>query len=103
MWLPDFLKPRVKTTPVSQYSRAVFYPVGAEDAVYRPAYPVVPAMLPMVQLIGAGVYAGNAPSPIFGPQVYALQTAYVAGVGGPLAGQTIHQPMNVPETTNGSQ
>jgi hypothetical protein len=104
MWLPSILRPRVQTSPVAQYHRAPFYPVGAEDAVYEPAAPVVPAMTAgMVNISGNGVLYAHTPTPIWGPQVYANQTAYVAGVGGPLAGQFIGQPLNVPETTNGSQ
>ncbi len=103
MWLPSFLRPRVQSSPVSQYHRAPFYPVGAEDAVFEPAYPVVPRMLAIVNFSGAGVLAGNAPNTIFGPQVVAMQTGYVSGIGGPLAGQAVNQPLNVPITTNGSQ
>lgn len=103
MWLPSILRPRVKTGPVTQYHRAPFYPVGAEDAVYEPAPPVVARMTPAVNFSGAGVLYGHAPNPIQGPQVYANQTTYISGIGGPLAGQLITQPLNVPETTNGSQ
>jgi hypothetical protein len=102
-WLPEILRPRVKVTPATHYHRAPFYPVGAGDAVYEPAPPVVPAMLPIINFSGAGVLYAHTPNPIFGPQWYAQQTAYVAGVGGPLAGQIFGQPLNVPETTNGSQ
>lgn len=103
MWMPSFLRPRVQASPGVQMHRAPFYPVGAMDVVYEPAPPVVPAMLPMVNFSGNGVLYPHSPNPIFGPQVVALQTAFVAGVGGPLAGAIYHQPLNVPETTNGSQ
>ena len=103
MWLPSFLRPRVTATPVTQFHRAPFYPVGAGDAVYEPAFPVVPAMLSPVSITGGGVFSGSSPNPYQGPQVYVSQTALVGGVGGPLAGQFIQQPLNVPETTNGSQ
>lgn len=103
MWLPSFLRPRVQASPGVTFHRAPFYPVGAGDAVYLPAPPVVPAMLPMVNFSGNGVLYAHSPNPIFGPQVYSLQTSYVAGVGGPLAGGIYTQPLNVPETTNGSQ
>jgi hypothetical protein len=103
MWMPEILRPRVKPSPAAQYHRAYYYPVGAENAVYEPAPPVVPAMLPIVNFSGNGCYYGHAPNPIFGPQLRANQTHYVAGVGGVLAGQFINQPLNIPETTNGSQ
>lgn len=103
MWLPEILRPRVKASPITQYHRAPFYPVGAGNAVYEPAPPVVPAMIPIVNFSGAGVLFARAPNPIFGPQMYSNQTAFVAGVGGALAGGIYGQPLNVPETTNGSQ
>jgi hypothetical protein len=103
MWVPSFLRPRVSTAPTVQYHRAPFYPVGAGDAVYEPAFPVVPRIIPIVNFSGNGVLAGNAPNPIHGPQVFAFQTGLVAGVGGSLAGQFITQPLNIPDTTNGSQ
>lgn len=86
-----------------QFHRAVFYPVGAGDAVYEPAFPVVPAMLPIVNISGHGILAGSAPNPNQGPQLYANKTAFTVGVGGPIAGQIFGQPLMVPETTNGSQ
>ena len=103
MWLPRFLRPRVESTPVTQHYRSPFYPVGAEDAVYEPRYPALPRMTSLVNLSGAGILYAHTPSPIQGPQLYAAQTAYVSGIGGPLAGQFINQPLNVPDTTNGSQ
>jgi hypothetical protein len=103
MWLPNFLKPRVAAHATAQYYRAPFYPVGAGDAVYEPAYPAVARMTPAVNFSGAGVLYAHTPSPYQGPQVYTNQTSYIAGIGGPLAGQFINQPLNVPETTNGSQ
>jgi hypothetical protein len=85
------------------YHAAVFYPVGAENQVYQPAPPVVPAMLPVVWYGANGITAGHAPSPIQLPQLYAQQTGFIAGVGGPLSGQIVMGPLNIPETTNGSQ
>jgi hypothetical protein len=73
------------------------------NSVYEPAPPVIPAMLPIVNFSGNGVLYAHAPNPIFGPQWVALQTAYVAGIGGPLAGQIVGQGLSIPETTNGSQ
>ncbi len=102
-WLSDLFRPRVQTGPTAVYSKAVFYPVGAENSVYHPAPPVIPAMLPPVYLIGASQWSGNAPRTWSPNRVNSNQAAYVAGVGGPLAGQIIHQPLNVQETTNGSQ
>jgi len=102
-WLPAILRPRVSPTPTAQYHRAPFYPVGAEDAVYEPKYPVIPAILPPVLFYGAGILAGAAPSPFQLPQVYANQTGTVAGVGGTQAGQIVSGPLNIPITTNGSQ
>lgn len=103
-WLPTPLRPRVPhISRLYQYHSAPFYPVGAGDAVYEPALPVIPAMLPIVQLVGNGILHGNAPNPYQGSQVYANQTGFVAGIGGVLAGQIFNQPLNVPETTNGSQ
>jgi hypothetical protein len=103
MWLPEIFRPRVRSSPVAQYHRAYFYPVGAMNASYEPAPPVVPAMLPVVNFSGNGAYYAHAPNPIFGPQLYSNQTGYVSGIGGVLSGQFLSQPLNVPETTNGSQ
>ena len=103
MWLPSILRPRVKTAPITQYHRAPFYPVGAGDAVYEPALPVVARASLLVNFSGNGVLYAHAPNPLFGPQLYSLQTTYVAGIGGPLAGQLVGQGLTVPETTNGSQ
>jgi hypothetical protein len=86
-----------------QFHHAIFYPVGAGNAVYEPAPPIVPAMLPIVIISGHGILAGCAPSPTQPPQVYANKTAFIAGIGGVLAGQIFGQPLQVPETTNGSQ
>ncbi len=86
-----------------QFHRAIFYPVGAGDAVYEPAPPVIPAMLPIVIISGRGILAGSAPNPYQGPQVYAHKAVYVAGIGGLAAGQMFGQSLVVPETTNGSQ
>jgi hypothetical protein len=104
MWMPSILRPRVKASPVTQFHRAYFYPVGAMNSVYEPAPPIHPAMLPMfVNFSGNGVLYAHAPNPIFGPQLVALQANYVSGVGGPLAGQIVGQGLTIPETTNGSQ
>lgn len=88
---------------LSNVHHAVFYPVGAGNAVYEPAYPIVPAMLPVVNISGNGILAGRAPNPNQPPQVYANQASFVAGIGGVLAGQIFGQPLQIPETTNGSQ
>lgn len=106
MFSLPILRPRVAhdNAPTAQFHRAVFYPVGAGDAVYEPAAPVFPAMLPIVIISGHGILAGSAPNPNQAtPQVYANKTAFLAGIGGPLAGQIFGQPLAVPETTNGSQ
>jgi hypothetical protein len=103
MWLPEILRPRVKVSPITQYHSAYFYPVGSGNAVYEPAPPVIPAMLPIVNFSGAGVLFPHSPNPVFGPQMWANQTTYVAGVGGPLSGGMYTQPLNIPDTTNGSQ
>jgi len=103
MWLFEFLKPKVRTGPTAEYRRKVFYPVGAGNAAYHPAPPIVPAMIPMINFSGNGVLYPHSPNPIYGPQVYAHPTYVVAGIGGPLAGQVIHQPLNVPETSQGGQ
>jgi hypothetical protein len=103
-WLPKFFHKRVAiNSGLAQYHAAVFYPVGAENQVYEPGYPVVAAMLPPVGLIGNCVFAGAAPCPTQLPQLYAAKTAFVAGIGGPTAGQIIGAPLNIPDTTNGSQ
>lgn len=103
MWLPPFMRPRVKTASVAEYSRAYFYPVGAGNAVYHPAFPTVAAMLPIVNFSGNGVLYPHAPNMLFGPMVYAHQTYTVSGIGGALAGTMAHQPLSIPDTTNGSQ
>jgi hypothetical protein len=98
------LRPRVPHDNAPyQFHRAVFYPVGAGDAVYEPAPPIFPAMLPIVNISGNGILAGAAPNPNQLPQVYANKTALVSGIGGVMAGQIFGQPLAVPETTNGSQ
>lgn len=99
------LRPRVAHVSAPyQFHRAVFYPVGAGDAVYEPAPPVFPAMLPIVNISGNGILAGHAPNPHQAlPQVYANKASFLSGIGGVLAGQIFGQPLMVPETTNGSQ
>lgn len=98
------LRPRVgHLSAPYQFHRAVLYPVGAGDAVYEPAPPVVAAMLPSVSLTGHGVYHGSAPNPNQGPLLWANRTAWIAGIGGPLAGQIFGQPLVDPTDGNGSQ
>lgn len=84
----------------------VFLP-GAGNAVFEPTF-----QLPIIQLIGSGIYAGPAPGLVHqrpllmvtqNPQVAIGQAVPVAGIGGVIAGQWINQPLNVPDTTNGSQ
>ena len=75
----------------------IFLP-GAGNAVFLPT-----TGLPPLQLIGHGIYAGPSPSPIQPQLVYANQTAPVSGIGGVVAGQLINQPLQVPDTTNGSE
>lgn len=99
-----FLRPRVPhISAPAQYHRAVFYPVGAGDAVYEPAAPIFPAMLPIVNISGNGILAGRPPNPQQPPQVFANKTAFLSGIGGVMAGQIFGQGLTVPETTNGSQ
>jgi hypothetical protein len=104
MFTFPILRKRHQATPglATFHHGDVFLP-GAGNAVYEPAPPVIAAVLPIVQLIGASIIAGRAPSPHQLPQVYANQTALIAGIGGVLAGQIYGQPLNVPETTNGNQ
>jgi hypothetical protein len=103
-WLPKFFQRRtLHASGLAQYHPAVFYPVGSENQVYEPAAPVFPAMLPPVNLIGNAILSNHTPNPLQLPQLYANQTAFVAGVAGPLAGQMVTGPLNIPETTNGSQ
>jgi hypothetical protein len=75
----------------------VFLP-GAGNVVFEPAF-----QLPFIQLIGAAIYAGPAPRSIGRPQVFSVQAVPLAGIGGQVAGQFVTQPLNVPETSNGSQ
>jgi hypothetical protein len=103
MWTPPIFRKRVKPHAVAQYHQGDIWLGGAESKVYEPALPWVPAILPPVQLIGNAIYAGPPPSPIQGVQVYANQTMLIAGIGGVLSGQVINQPLNIPDTTNGSQ
>lgn len=44
----------------------------------------------------------NVFSPIQPPQVYSWPTVVSVGVGGPIAGQIITQPLSLPETETGS-
>lgn len=97
-------RPRVKhpETPTSQYHQGDIWSNGALSKVYEPAPPVFAAMLPVVNIIGHGIYAGQ----LYvwqGPQVRVSQAAFVAGIGGVVGGTVIQQPLNVPETTNGTQ
>lgn len=99
-----FLRPRVKNNSgLSNVHHAIFYPVGAGNAVYEPAYPIVPAMLAVVNISGNGILAGAPPNPNQPPQVYAAKTALISGIGGVMAGQIFGQPLQIPDTTNGSQ
>lgn len=100
-----FDRPRVAHISAPyQFHRAIFYPVGAGDAVYEPASPVVAAMLPIVNISGRGIISGRAPNPNqASPQVFANKAAFMSGIGGLLAGQIFGQPLTVPDTTNGSQ
>jgi hypothetical protein len=75
----------------------VFLP-GAGNVVFEPAF-----ALPVIYYVGHGVPPAATLSPIQRPQVFVSQVAKVAGIGGVMAGQWINQPLNVPETTNGSQ
>jgi len=103
MWTPPPLRARVPhITKLYQYHTGDVFLPGAGNAVYEPAPPVFPAILPIVQLIGASILAGQLRVTQY-PQVYANQTGLVAGIGGVVAGQIVGQPLNVPETTNGSQ
>jgi hypothetical protein len=97
------LRKRFNPTPTADYHRGDVFLPGAENAVYEPAYPIVPAMLPALSITGTGVFCGRAPNPQQLPQVWANQTAFISGVGGPLSGGLYNQPLQVPETTNGSQ
>jgi hypothetical protein len=103
-WIHRLLKPKL-TTPdkLATYTQGDIWTGGAESAAYHPAYPVIAAMLPPVNLIGNAIYAGPAPSTRQGAQVYVNQASKVAGIGGVVNGQMINQPLNIPETTNGSQ
>jgi hypothetical protein len=74
----------------------VFLP-GAGDKVFQPAF-----ALPVIFYVGHGIPAGSL-SPIQRPQSFVTQVARVAGIGGVMAGQWINQPLNIPDTTNGSQ
>jgi hypothetical protein len=103
-WLPKLFHRRVPDgSGMAQFHPAVYYPVGAENQVYEPAPPVFAAMLPVVFYAANGIPAGHAPIPTQLQQVYANQAAQISGVGGPLAGTIIGAPLNIPETTNGSQ
>ena len=76
----------------------VFLP-GSQNVVFQPAF-----TLPMIQLIGAAIYAGPAPNPRQrSPQIFVTQAAPIAGLGGMISGQFVTQPLNIPDTTNGSQ
>jgi hypothetical protein len=93
-------RPRSQIVPglYHYHSGDVFLP-GAGNAAFEPAF-----QLPVIQLIGYGIYAGPAPSPIQrAPQIYVSHAATVAGLGGVIAGQFVTQPLNVPDTSNGSQ
>jgi hypothetical protein len=88
-----------------QYQFGDLFTPGAGNVVFEPAF-----ALPSIQLIGSGIYAGPAPGvvrPYFrstNPQfISAVQAATVAGIGGPIAGQFVTQPLSVPEAGNGSQ
>lgn len=108
----DFLKPinrpRTATVPGLYHTHAgdIFLP-GAGNAVFEPLF-----QLPSIQLIGSAIYAGPVNQPgvtrryfqtIQPPQVFINKTAPIAGVGGVIAGQLIHQPLSVPDTSNGSE
>ena len=76
----------------------VFLP-GAENVVFEPAFG-----LPLFRVQGPGIQAGTGLNPLQrSPQVYAVLGNAVAGLGGLVAGQWINQPLNVPDTTNGSE
>ncbi len=80
------------------HSGDVFLP-GAGNAAFEPAF-----ALPVIQLIGYGIYAGKAPNPLQrAPQIFVSHAARVAGLGGVISGQFVTQPLNVPDTSNGSQ
>lgn len=80
------------------HSGDVFLP-GAGNAAFEPAF-----QLPVIQLIGYGIYAGSAPNPLQRtPQIYVSHAARINGLGGVISGQFVTQPLNVPETSNGSQ
>jgi hypothetical protein len=104
-WIPSILRPRVRhDAQIADYHTAPFYPVGAGDVVYEPPYPIVPAMLPPVGLLGSAVYAGwGGFGALNGPPMWVNQTAFVAGIGGPVSGQFIGQPLNIPDTSAGHQ
>lgn len=100
---PNF-RPRIPTAAgLARYHMGEVFLPGAQAAVYEPAPPVIPAMTPIVNFSGAGILCGAAPSTRQGPQVYAFAANTLAGVGGLQAGTIGQQPLNVPETTNGTQ
>lgn len=102
-WLSKIFHPRVKVHSQAQYHPAVFYPVGALNMVYEPPAPQVARMTPVVWFTGNAIPSGNPPSPWQLPQVYAPRAIFVAGVGGPLSGQIVTGPLNVPDSTDGTQ
>lgn len=94
------VRPRRDTVPGLYYMHHgdVFLP-GAGNIVFEPKF-----ALPVIQLIGAAIYAGHTPfATQRAPQVIAMQAAPVAGLGGLISGQFLTQPLNVSETTNGTQ
>jgi hypothetical protein len=58
----------------------VFLP-GALDKVFEPSF-----LLPLIEVQGYGIIAGNAPSARQTPQVWAQHTAPTSGMGGLIAG-----------------
>lgn len=92
------LRPRTKVPGPYHYHQGDVFLPGAGGQVFEPAF-----SLPMIQLIGAAIYAGPAPHPLQPPQVRTTLTTTTAGLGGLVAGQLIGAPLLVPETSNGSQ
>jgi hypothetical protein len=68
----------------------VFDP-GAQNQVFEPQF-----ALPILQLIGSGIYAGHTPRPVNPQVVFATGARTIAGLGGIISGQLITQPLNVP-------
>ncbi len=90
---------RADTTPgvYRGHPGDVFLP-GAGNWVFEPRFG-----LPPIQLIGAAIYAGRAPSPVQRQIIRTVHATTTAGLGGLVAGQMITQPLNTPDSGFGGQ